>query len=786
MQNLILIFLFLAAPLVAADTGYEGSIPAKKMTPEDKKLISSLPLQDLQDKNKGRYENLKEDGILNIWGLESLKARQDVTGKPYMSLVDSNGIYQTERVVFYDPSTAVMMMKLTNQPINEGGDEISYYGDQAWNANGSTIVWQRSEKCTLWNPGRQIPDEKYGQMLSNGDGSNLRLAFKDQPVMIPTCSPVNPDAAYTFLNRNFMEVNLKTGTVGRTIMENMPNWQLKISPDGKYACGCGWQGKKIVVVSLTENKQWNVELDYTIHDSYRFVPGTESVMFWYEGLFRTDGFVVANFKTGKRQNYNIQFDWNHGAMGRFYGSHTNGDFFPLKNGEWKPSTGNVYWPQKTKSRDDPEPFYDAVNDANGYESLMPDDDLWAFPTKIMSRPYLSEIACIFAKPMNMGGRGNRFRVCLTNLYRGSDRRKRSEGIVLDRPNLSYDGTKILFNSNVFGTCEVYMAVIRKPQVPVEIKAVPESAGIKVTWKKPKYCKEIKGYNVYRSNESGKGFEIITDKPVEGLEYTDTTAKKDGAYFYALKSVEFSRLESELSGEAGTAQAAAAPVRIFVEAEGAIPSDMEANPPDSFWMNIDGTASNLYYIWARNKYKPGNVSIDVDIPKEAEYFIYARVKGKEGTKFSIAKQEILSDAGIEWKWVKSTASAKLKSGKQKISIASAKYGSCLDCFYLSTDSSFEPKGRINAAAPKKLEIKGEINATYPKLTWTASEDKRLYYYNIYCSNQPNFAADRKTLIGSPDTTSFLDWQSLKDKKYYKVTQVTLDGLESEPSNEIVIE
>jgi len=51
---------------------------------------------------------------------------------------------------------------------------------------------------------------------------------------------------------------------------------------------------------------------------------------------------------------------------------------------------------------------------------------------------------------------------------------------------------------------------------------------------------------------------------------------------------------------------------------------------------------------------------------------------------------------------------------------------------------------------------------------------------------HFACDRSTLIASPDETEHLDWQAPAGRRYHKVTQVTLDGLESIPSDEVVVE
>ena len=95
----------------------------------------------------------------------------------------------------------------------------------------------------------------------------------------------------------------------------------------------------------------------------------------------------------------------------------------------------------------------------------------------------------------------------------------------------------------------------------------------------------------------------------------------------------------------------------------------------------------------------------------------------------------------------------------------------------------PAGRIVAPVPEPLELQGEsVDGGHMKLSWAGPKSPRWHHYNIYCSDTAGFTPDRKTLIASPDRSEHLDWQG-RGKRYYRVTQVTLDGLESKPSNEI---
>ncbi len=760
--------------------GYEGSIPARQLSPTDRGRIWNLPIQDLLDYDSGRYAVLEDDGQMGHWGLSEIWARRDVADKPYAELRDLAGIYQTERTVFADLSTGLMLMKLTNQPYNDGGDELLYFGKSNFSADGARMIWTRSSTVSLWGPGSITPTDEYGPLMLDGDGTRPRIVFSSlNPFAHLIAHPFDPDLAYARVGYDLVEVNLTSEEVLRTVAEDVVRWWMKISPDGEYVCGSG--DGRITVTATSDGTSWDIPLSSGIHDSYRFVPGnTDWIMFWYEGSFPTS--ELANYKTSAGITSDIGFDWNHGDVGSRYGVHTSGRIWQYNEPNWDFLTG-VTWPEYDWQ--DSGPFYDVVFHTNGYLAYHPDDQLWSYPTRIIERPHLSELEALWVKPFTPGGgRTNRFRLCLTNLYRYNDRTG-VETEVLDRPNISRDGTKILFNSNVFGKAEVYLVVIKKPMAPIDVAAQWAAGTAQISWSHPHYHQEIVGYDIYRSSESGHGFQKITQAPVASTNYTDLTAQAGTAYYYAVRSVEHSRLESELSAEAATASSPALidaqALRLFAEAEEAIPADLAAQPPDGFWLNVEGMASNYYYIWQRRSDIPGSASIEMDIPRNDSYFIYARVKGDDQIGFTIAGQALSAAASSDWQWVRSAGAAALSSGPQMIDISSSQYGSRLDCFYLSTDPDFVPLGRVSANLPAQLLLSCQTQSGYPLLTWAASQDPRFYYYNLYVSDNPDFSPSRETLIASPDSTSYLDWQALEGTKYYKLTQVSLDGLESEASN-----
>jgi hypothetical protein len=775
----------LAARAKAALTavGYESSSPARRLSAEDRRRIEAQPRQDLLDRADGRYTLVKDDGVAGYWGLDALQRRRNAVEKPYVE-VRHDDHFQAERVIFADLTTGATLVKLTDEPFGTG-DELAYFGKSCFNADGSRMIWERSRRPSLFGPRTQQATDTYGTLLVDGDGTRPRLVFGDVPsLQLPICHPTDPDLAYGLSEGSLLELNLRTGKVRRSVATGLPGWWLKLSPDARYACSASYDSGRIVVVSLENGERWEVRPQGRIHDSYRFVPGnTDWIMYWLEGDFRDQGFRMVNFKTGEDIATGVKFDWNHGDVGRTIGFHTSGQLLHYAGGTWT-QVADLHWPDRAFS--DEAPYYDEPASANGYAQHWPDDQLWAYGTRIVSRPYLSEVSAFFAKPIAAGGRANRFRICTTNLKRSKEE---GGGQILDRPNISRDGTKLLFNANVFGAAEVYLVVLRNPRPPVHVEARWSGARVKVSWEAPLYHQEIAGYHIYRSGDSGRGFALLSDALVTGREFVDQSAPAGGPLFYAVRAVEHSGLESGLSAEAGVSSDAAslarAPRRIFVEAEAAIPADLAAPSPDALWMGFEGVASDLHYIWQRRPDRPGRAEVELDVPRAGDYFVSARVKGTAGAAFDIAGQRVACGPSEQWQWVRAPRPARLPAGRQKIGIASDTYGSCLDCFFLSTDGEFPEEGRVLAPRPEALRLTAAAGDR-PRLSWSGERSPRWWHYNLYCSDRPGFTPGQRSLLASPDEESYLDWRAPAGPKYYRVTQVTRDGLESAPSNEVRVE
>ena len=787
--------------VVAADeqvVGYETGTAAGMLGTEARSRMAERPPQDLIDKSAGRYTLMNADGVSGHWGLDAIKARCEVAPKPAAALVDADGVLQTERVVFADTGTGATMMMLTRIPYEaEGpGDQLNYFGKACWSADGTHMLWVRDAKAGLWGPNYQKTTDEYGPMRVDADGTGARIIFRDVPAMKPPiCSPVRPDAAYAWAGGKILELNLRTGTVRKTLGDMQYSWHLKVSPDDKYVVSKVAEGFR--VLATADGQVWDVKLDeaktgrcYPIHDSYRFLPAdTDWIMYWYErshpgGGLNKEGFRLRNFKTGAEKIVPFRFDWNHGDVGRYFGFHCTPYVTEWNGSTFEPNVG-LAWPEKTWT--DAGPWYSQPHNTGGYAAQWPDDQRWGYCCiYIHDKPgqaYLSEISKIFAKPLAEGGRVNRFRICYNNLWGRTDRWG-NPSVGLMRPNMSPDGTKLLFNSNVFCRDGVFMVVCARPLAPTDVTAEHRGCdvGVEVRWKAPKYHREIAGYHVYRSDESGKGFRLITPKPVSGTTFLDEEGDVKVAHFYAVRSVERSGLESSLSAEVPVGPLDADWLSIFCEAEKAISADLDAPSPDAIWVNFEGMASDLYYIWQRRRDKAGLVETSVNVRRSGKYYVFARVKGKEGAAFTIAGQSVSAPAGDTWQWVRSEAAAELSAGEQTVGIASSKYGSSLDCFYLAEDKDYKPTGRIIATKPKALTLTAEAHESGVRLTWIGAKSPRWSHYNLYVSDKADFEPTQAMLLASPDRESYLDWQAKPGaKRYYKVTQTTKDGLESVVSN-----
>jgi hypothetical protein len=679
--------------------------------------------------------------------------------------VPFDGTWQTERAIFRDVETGATIVRLTNDP---WANQLSYFRGN-WGADGRYVVFRR--RPGMW----ERSTVTHGPMIVRSDGRQLRNAFRDYHLVRQhVCSPTDPCVCYAMNGDNrLVAFDLRSGNVRQIVRAMRACWQLKISPDGKYLMGRGpldRAGKGLWIVSSDGREYHEIPVPEAIHDSYQFHPSQKKIMFWYEDRYRQEGFVQCDFDGKNMTKVPIQFDWNHGDMGLDRGAHTGGYITRIQDNAWLPKEPLFAKPGVE--------YYDNPANYNGYLTWMPKDRPWVYATRSVGLPYLSEIQAFPTEPAP-DGVVNRYRICYTGLKRS---------VVLDNPDASPDGTKVLFNSNMFGQVDVYYVVARLPERPVGVKVDAAAEGVRLMWTAPAHHAEIAGYHVYRSAQSGVGFVPLTRTPVPAMEFTDRHSPAAGTMFYAVTAVEHSGLESGLSEEATMDRMKGAKRRLFVETE-------KAKCQPGMWIGFDGRASNLQYVWMRAHEREGHAALAINLPElRGPCQVWARVRGEKGAQFTLSAQgksvSLHAHPSREWTWVKFRGALSLKPGKCEALLASSTYGSAVDCLALSDDPDFAP-----AASPRiewpKLPVVSRVEAavTSPytvNLAWQCPESDTFHHYNLYCGHVADFAVEQSRLVASPDRNGYYDWGLTPGQTiYYRVTVVDRAGNESAPSSPVQV-
>jgi fibronectin type 3 domain-containing protein len=713
------------------------------------------PVPSIRYDGTGRYTMAKDDGAKGTQGLAELARR--FGAKPYEQLLAPDRTWQTERVIFRDLETGATVVRLTNDP---WANELSYFGKN-WSADGKYVVFRR-------RPGEwESSTATHGPMALNSDGTGLRNVFRDyRYVHCEVCSPAEPNVCFGVADdKQVVAFDLRTGKADHVVRDGLQgSWHMKVSPDGKYLLGRGniSKGGRGLWVARSDGKELHeVPVPEGIHDSYQFHPSQRKIMYWYEGRFN-EGFVQCDFDGAERTKVPLKFDWNHGDVGPDRGVHTHGHITRVRGDGWAPLEYLFHAPGVE--------YYDDPYRNNGYVSWSPKDQPWAYATRLVQPPYLSEIQAFHAEPVP-GDVVNRYRVCTTGLRSTAD---------LDHPGASPDGTKVLFNALPFGRIDIFYVVARLPERPLAVRAERSGGSVRLTWRAPAHHAEIAGYHVYRSGESGINYVPLTPRPVQGTEFTDDTARPGETAFYAITAVEHSGLESGLSEEVSAGEGGAAPRRLYVEAE-------QGERNRLMWVALDGRASDLHYVWMRGREGEGRVTLPVKVPEAGgPWSVWGRVKGENGVSFRASAGggpvTLQAPPSPEWAWVKFDGTL---SGSGPLVLTSSLYGSAVDSVVLSSDPDFSPARAARVRWPKLGPVQGvSVNAVSPyavRLSWPAVAGDTFHHYNLYCGRQADFPVGQGTLVASPDRGSFLDWGLQPGAAYYyRVTCVDRAGNESPPS------
>jgi fibronectin type 3 domain-containing protein len=704
---------------------------------------------------------VKDDGVKHIQGLRALAER--FGPKPYEQLQAPGHTWQTERVIFRDVDTGAPMVRLTNDPWMDG---LSYFGKN-WSADGQWVVFRRQPG--LWEPST----ETHGPMAMRADGTGLRNVFRDYKVVrSEACSPGDPNICFAMADsKTVATFDLRTGKLHHVVGEQPGSWHMKISPDGQYILGRGplkKGGRGIWVLSADGKEHHEASVPEDIHDSYQFHPKQKKLMFWYEGHY-LDGFIQCDFDGKVKERTGVAFDWNHGDIGPDRGVHNTGDMYRFSGDKWTPREFLFHAPGVE--------YFDDPCHYNGYVSWSPKDQLWAYCTRLLRLPYLSEIQAFHTEPVP-GDVVNRYRICYT---------ASNSPACLDHPGASPDGTKVLFNTDMFDNVDAYYVVARMPETPRDLRAEPSGDQVRLHWQPPAHHAEIAGYHVYRSSESGASYTPITPRPVRETELTVPAGAAGRPVFYAVTAVEHSGLESGLSGEAVVGDAGGAPRRVFVEAE-------QGERDRLMWIALEGSASNLHYVWMRSQKGEGRVTFSLSLPEgNKPWRVWARVKGEKGVHFQAScggrPLTLKARPTTTWTWLPFDGALDSPSGHPLV-LTSPLCGSAIDCLMLATDTSFKPTEtpRVRWPALGPVEnVRARAESPYAvRLSWPAVAADTLHHYSLYCGRTEDFRADQGTLVASPDRSAFVDWGLRPGTTYYyRIRCVDRAGNESSASVAVAV-
>ena len=352
---------------------------------------------------------------------------------------------------------------------------------------------------------------------------------------------------------------------------------------------------------------------------------------------------------------------------------------------------------------------------------------------------------------------------------------------------SLDYTKLAYASDMLGTADFYITIIRRPDTPVEVKAEQAGSGVKLSWSAPINYREIKGYNVYRSEKSGLGYKRINKEFVTGTEFTDAEAPAGKAVFYLVATEEHSGLMSVFSPEVSVSLQNE-PIILHYEAE----SQEKARPVRDV---VDGYASGYRAVRLTKLAADedvGTFTISTNLPRKGNYAVWGLCRGyreENKGKFTLklggkSVGELPVEKG-EWVWVKSRLKVSLEPDS-KLVVTSADDSIMVDKIIITDDEKYTPRtvdDRKAAPAPVKGLKVANTTADSVELAWEASPDPDIYCYSVYCSEKANFTPGNETLVCSRagKRASVTDWGlKLGTKYYYKVVAIDKLGNESKPA------
>jgi len=702
-----------------------------ELTAQEEKALPAPPPQEVQ----GLFAAAKRQG----WRKLPLFRRGDT--------------YLSERLVFRDTVTGNQVWRMTCDP---GVDKVQYYDLPEWNADGSRLIFDtRREPTGLW------------QM--DADGGNLRpLPIEGASSFRGFLSIKDPGIFYlsrTDESGTYVDAwNITTGERQEVAHCSVPGLGMQpphpseehflLSKNGTADTDC------VVVVVGRDGSEQVVPIGGRYH-RLRFAKSPDRRIFFNRDDPRTQWAIMPD------------------------GSGLTALPDPGGHPDWTPDgayltyySGGAIW-QLSKDGQQKTPLLQHGGGGHGGSTL--DGDFFVSDTG-PGGDYPDSILYL-----RRDGSQVVQRVC----SHGSDMLAHSPENAAHpdhhsahpHPMSSPDGTKTVFGSHLLGPfTDVYVCVNRYPDPPRNLACQVQGRQARFAWEKPMRCRELKGYAVYHSPQSGVGYRQINRELARRTDYLIDNPKPG---FYVVTAVEYSGLESRPSGEVSLG-VEDAPRRLLLEAEA---GQLELPVHEVL---RDAECSNGYCVGSREAEGGGSVTLDVGIPVAGQYAVWARAQGEGEWRVSADGDSLGSLAASgEWAWRKLDEAVALSRGAHKIALAPSTGATRLDKLLITSDSAYTPEGRMRlreAPPPPVRGLRAEpIDSFTMHLTWEASADPGLAYYNVYSPDGPDEACSQATRIASVPETEFVDAARAPEQTLtYRVTAVDRSGNESAPSQPVTLE
>jgi len=671
--------------------------------------------------------------------------------KPY-DLVRHGDVYQGERTIFRDSATGAEIWKMSHEPNSTRHD---YSEMTPWNLDGSRLLLRSSR------PGRTV--------LLPAGGASLRTGVSAGP-----WSRLNGHEVFRF-DRDTESVCVTDVLTGKTrklftIPDRPPQWGVFLPPVSR-------DGKRLLAILGHQNKiktpptSFGYIIDTQTGTAKRFDFAGNSHQVWFT---KDSNYTVAwmyesnqwdddpgyyngewhmNPYTGKRRQY-LPKHFGHRAYapgGGQVACQRNGmTVFDLASGK-----GRVVYPQ-----------------SGGHTTWGPDPDWFAATTRL-------PITMIYPEHENWFQQ-----IAITNA-----KLFQSNYWCEAHLDLSPDGTKIGYASNMLGDIDFYQVVARRPDPPTGLSGQRAAEGVKLSWSPGEYHAETRGYHVFRSSASGGGWQQVTQALTAQTTFVDAVPPVSETA-YVVAAMEHSGLPSRYSAEALVPAVGSTrwrgPVVVVCEAE----QEEGMNPWWGPWF-LPGTAGDDRCAAMRAPGVKIPLKLALDVPSEGVYSVWLRVghTGVGGEMGVSVDGDQLGSTLVDWpelRWIRLSQGTdrRLAAGRRRLSISALEVGLLVDQICLATDTSFRPSGRLGVDRVPPAPVNGlrsECRRFDVSLSWQPAKEPDLHHYNVYCRAGDDPGADQQFLVHSPGEPALVDWGLQAGTAYhYRVTAVDRQGNESAPS------